>query len=105
MRPVTTIKDVRKRLTQARQDRDQEAVERISICLARKNVNNTRKNKRKRENKKRNRRMRQEYVASLAAQMSHADDDDDVESLPDPTEFLGEPPCRQGACAAGAVAV
>ena len=57
MRPVTMLEDLQKRLTKARQDRDQEAVERIGTCLARKKVNNTRKNNRKRENKKRNRRM------------------------------------------------
>ena len=44
---------------------------------------------RKQEKNRRDLRVHQKYVASLAAQVCNAEDDDDVVSNPDLTEFLG----------------
>ena len=48
--------------------------------------------------------MLQEYVASLTAQINDADNDDDLGSLPDPTQFLAGPPDTHGGVAAAGAA-
>ena len=71
MRPVTILEDLRKRLKQPRQDRDQEKAKLIRTFLTRNKVKNAQEQIYS-ENKKRNRIIHQKYVVNGAMQKSGA---------------------------------